>query len=116
MTKPPSVGDVFEILGDENTRCVLAAINRNPRSAEGVSEATGLSLSTVYRRLDSLETHDFITGRTVVAPDGSHRSVYESDFDSTVIAMNDGEFAAHVYETTDISDRFTDLWDDLGAD
>lgn len=108
--------DVLDTIGDEGARRILAAINSDPRPAKELAAETGLSLPTVYRRLDRLEEHDLVTERTAVAADGNHRSVYASNFDSTVIALQDDGYRVRIRHRDDPSDRFSLLWDELATD
>jgi predicted transcriptional regulator len=111
-----SIEDVLDTIGDQHARTVLAAISREPRSAKELSEVCDLSLPTIYRRLEILEEHDLVTERTTVAEDGNHYNVYECNFDSTVIRLEDDEYDVRIYRRENLPDRFTRLWDDLGAE
>jgi DNA-binding transcriptional ArsR family regulator len=111
-----SIEDVLDTIGDQHARTVLAAISREPRSAKELSEVCDLSLPTIYRRLEILEEHDLVTERTTVAEDGNHYNVYECNFDSTVIRLEDDEYDVRIYRKENLPDRFTKLWDDLGAE
>lgn len=116
MDDEESLDDVLDTIGDEGARRILAAINRDPRPAKELAEATGLSLPTVYRRLDLLEEHDLVTERTAIDAAGNHHSVYASNFDSTVIALQEDGYRVQIYHRDDPSDRFSLLWDELAAD
>ncbi len=77
--------------GDQHARRVLAAISREPQSATELAEECDLSSPTVYRRIELLDEYDLITDRTLVAEDGNHYKVYESNFESTVVSLEDEE-------------------------
>ena len=111
-----SIEDVLDTIGDQHARTVLAAISREPRSAKELAEVCDLSLPTIYRRLELLEEHDLVDERTTVAEDGNHYNVYECNFDSTVIQLEDEEYKVRIYRRENLPDRFTQLWDDLGAE
>jgi predicted transcriptional regulator len=111
-----SIEDVLDTIGDQHARTVLAAISREPRAAKELSEVCDLSLPTIYRRLELLEEHDLVTERTTVAEDGNHYNVYECNFESTVIRLQDDEYDVRIYRKENLPDRFTQLWDDLGAE
>ena len=116
MDDERSIEDVLDTIGDQHARTVLAAISREPRSAKELSEVCDLSLPTIYRRLELLEAHDLVVERTAVAEDGNHYNVYECNFDSTVIRLEDDEYDVRIYRKENLPDRFTQLWDDLGAE
>jgi predicted transcriptional regulator len=109
-----SIEEILDTIGDEHARRVLAAISREPRSAKELAEECDLSLPTVYRRIEVLEDHDLVTDRTRVADDGNQYKVYKSNFESTVITLEDDEYRVRVYREDDLPDRFSQLWDELG--
>ena len=111
-----SIEDVLDTIGDQHARHVLAAISRESRSAKELAEECDLSLPTVYRRLEMLEEYDLVTDRTLVADDGNHYKVYESNFESTVISLEDDEYRVRIYREENLPDRFSQLWDELHAE
>ena len=111
-----SIEDILDTIGDEHARTVLAAISQEPRSAKELSEESDLSLPTIYRRLEILQEHDLVTEKTAVADDGNHYNVYSSNFDSTVIQLEDEEYRVRIYRKENLPDRFTQLWDDLSPE
>jgi DNA-binding HxlR family transcriptional regulator len=111
-----SIEEILNTIGDEHARTVLAAISRNPRSAKELAEECDLSLPTIYRRLELLQEHDLITERTAVAEDGNHYNIYECNFDSTVITLEDQEYKVRIYRKENLPDRFGQLWDELGSE
>jgi DNA-binding transcriptional ArsR family regulator len=92
-----SVGAVLDTIGDERAREVLARIHDEPRSAKALASACDLSLPTVYRRIEMLEECDFVTHHTLVAEDGNHYNVYESNFRRTVVTLDDGGYRVRVH-------------------
>lgn len=108
-----SIEDILDTIGDQHARRVLAAISREPKSAKELADACDLSLPTVYRRIDMLEEYDLVRDRTLVADDGNHYKVYESNFESTVISLEDDEYKVEIYREENLPDRFTQLWDEL---
>ena len=111
-----SIEEILNTIGDEHARRVLATISQEPKSAKELAEECDLSLPTVYRRIEILEEHDLVTDETLVADDGNHYKVYESNFDSTVISLEDDEYKVRIYREENLPDRFSQLWDDLGAE
>jgi predicted transcriptional regulator len=111
-----TIEEILDTIGDEYAREILAAVSRKARSAKELGEELDLSLPTVYRRIEMLEEHDLITSRTLVADDGNHYQVYESNFDSTVIRLEDDEYNIRIYRRENLPDRFSSLWDDLSPD
>jgi predicted transcriptional regulator len=111
-----SIEDILDTIGDQHARRVLAAISREPKSAKELAEECDLSLPTVYRRVEMLEEYDLVTDTTLVAEDGNHYKVYESNFESTVISLEDDEYQVRIYREDNLPDRFNQLWDDLNPD
>ena len=111
-----SIEEILDTIGDQHAREVLAAISREPKSAKALAEECDLSLPTVYRRIEMLDEYDLVTNETLVADDGNHYKVYESNFESTVITLEDDEYKVRIYREENLPDRFSQLWDDLGAE
>jgi predicted transcriptional regulator len=111
-----SIEEVLDTIGDQHARRVLAAISREPKSAKELAEECDLSLPTVYRRIELLEEHDLVSDRTLVADDGNHYKVYESNFESTVISLEDDEYRVRIYREENLPDRFSQLWDELHSE
>ncbi|MEF8812321.1 MAG: helix-turn-helix domain-containing protein [Halovenus sp.] len=111
-----SIEEVLDTIGDQHARRVLAAISREPKSAKELAEECDLSLPTVYRRIEMLEEYDLVRDRTLVAEDGNHYKIYESNFESTVISLEDDEYRVRIYREENLPDRFSQLWDELNAE
>jgi DNA-binding transcriptional ArsR family regulator len=112
-----TIEEILDTIGDKKARAILAAISRNPLSAKKLSESLDLSLPTVYRRVELLQEHELLKTRTYVADDGNHYDVYESNFDSTVIRLEDstGEYDIRIYRKENVPDWFAGLWNDLST-
>jgi predicted transcriptional regulator len=111
-----SIEEILDTIGDQHARRVLAAISRDPKSAKELAEECDMSLPTVYRRIEMLTEYDLVTEHTLVADDGNHYKVYESNFESTVISLQDDEYHVRIYREENLPDRFSQLWDDLHAE
>ena len=109
-----SIEDILDTIGDTHARRLLAAISVEPRSAKELAEECDLSLPTVYRRIEMLDEYDLVKDRTLVADDGNHFKVYESNFESTVITLEDDRYQVRIYREDNLPDRFSQLWDELG--
>ena len=111
-----SVEGVLEALGDAEARRILATINPEPLSAKEIGERLDLSLPTVYRRLDMLESLDLVAARTLIAENGNHYKVFECNFESTIVTLEDEEFDVEVAHQETLPERFSSLWDEFGKD
>ena len=111
-----SIEEILDTIGDRHARKVLAAISRESRSAKELAEECDMSLPTVYRRIEMLDEYDLVKDRTLVADDGNHYKVYESNFESTVISLEEDEYRVRIYREENLPDRFSQLWDELHAE
>ncbi|PSQ28856.1 transcriptional regulator [Halobacteriales archaeon SW_10_68_16] len=113
MDDDRTIEEILDTIGDEHARRVLASVSIEPKSAKELAAECDLSLPTVYRRIETLEEYDLVKDRTLVAEDGNHYKVYESNFESTVISLEDDSYQVRVYREENIPDRFSQLWDEL---
>lgn len=116
VAEDKSIEEVLDTIGDQHARQVLAAISREPQSAKDLAEECSLSLPTVYRRIELLDEYNLVTDHTLVAEDGNHYKVYESNFESTVISLEDQEYKVRIYREENLPDRFSQLWDELNPE
>ena len=107
------VEEILDTIGDNHARRILAAVSRESRPAKEIAEACDISLPTVYRRLELLAEHDLVTDYTKVDEHGNEFRIYECNFESTVISLEDDEYEVRIYRTENLPDRFSRLWDDL---
>ncbi len=108
--------DVFALLDDEYARSLLAATSHDSMTAPALSDECEMSLSTVYRRLDDLESCDLVAAETVPDPDGDHRKRYEAQLDELLVSLEEGNFEVRLRTestTAEFADAFTDLWEGL---
>ncbi len=80
---------LLELLGDEYTRQVLAAVTEQPRSGREVVEAADVSKATAYRRLDDLEEAGLVDSEMVFDPDGHHHERFHVIVESIDITFDD---------------------------
>jgi len=109
------VEEVLDAIGDEHARTVLAALNRRPASAKELTTRLDLSQPTVYRRLETLQEHDLIVERTLVAEDGNHYKEYRCNFRSALLSLEEDTYDVQLVREEGLPERFADLWDELGV-
>ncbi|WP_436901070.1 ArsR/SmtB family transcription factor [Halovenus halobia] len=80
---------LLELLGDEYTRQVLAAVTEQPRSGSEVVDAAEVSKATAYRRLDALEDAGLVDSEMVFDPDGHHHERFHVVVGSIDITFGD---------------------------
>jgi predicted transcriptional regulator len=87
---------LLDVLGDGDARRILASVSERPRSAKELGDEHGLSLPTVYRRLDRLAEHGLVTSTATVEDDGTHYKRYEATFHRAVVTLRDGAYGTRV--------------------
>ncbi|MFB6112354.1 MAG: helix-turn-helix domain-containing protein [Halobacteriaceae archaeon] len=110
------IEDILDTIGDSEARRILAALSNDSQSAKALADELELSRPTVYRRLETLQEHDLVVHQTRVADDGNHYKVWECNFNSTVISLDDDEYNVRIYREENLPDRFSQLWNDLSAE
>lgn len=92
---------LLETIGDESARRILAAITREPRSAEELSETLDLSVPTVSRRLGMLEASGLIARTSHIVTDGNNYDKFEPAFEALIISLTDETFEVQLYRPPD---------------
>jgi Predicted transcriptional regulator len=107
--------EILALLEDQYARVILQQTRNNALSAKEISEICDISISTVYRRTERLIECGLLAERRVAQPDGNHYSLYEARLDEVTVRLtNDGfEITISEKETSDLADRFTDMWERL---
>lgn len=103
----------INVIGDAKTREVLATLSIESYSAKELAEKLDVSEPTIYRRLGRLEKHNLVNKRTIVTTDGNHYSVYECNFQSAIITLQEGEFFVWFNRKDNLADKFADLWETI---
>ena len=80
--------DVLSTLGDEPTRTIIETLSE-PMTANELSEACDIPLSTMYRKLDQLTEASLVTESTEIRQGGQHTTRYELDFTEVVVLLSD---------------------------
>jgi len=80
--------DVLSSLGDEPTRRIIETLSE-PMTANELSEACDIPLSTMYRKLDALTEASLITEITQIRSGGQHTTRYELDFTEIAVLFSD---------------------------
>lgn len=61
MSDAPPAADTLELLGDEYARSILIATRETPMTAAALADELDAAPSTVYDRIDDLETAGFVS-------------------------------------------------------
>lgn len=113
----PGVSEaVLDTLGDESTRAIIEALSE-PMTANELSEACDIPLSTMYRKLDRLAEADLVRESTEIRRSGQHTTRYERNFTEVSVWVDENEELVTTVErpaaeqTAD--QRLEELWTEL---
>lgn len=79
---------ILSLLSDEYARRILDALSRESLSARELTDRTGASRATVYRRLNRLEEAGVVENTMQVHPEGHHRKQFEVTIDHVDLAFD----------------------------
>ena len=110
----PDLQAVLEALNDPDCREIVSALSE-PMTAEEISDATDIPLSTTYRKLDVLTEAALLEEGVDIRADGQHASQYVVSFDEVVIGLSDGrEFGVDIsHEPESADERLANLWSEV---
>lgn len=100
---------VFEVLGSELSRRILALSEIRPCSADELAEHCDASKPTVYRRLNVLQEYDLVVERSAIDDEGNHYKTYETALESICFSVKAGRFEVDIELAHEIVDAETDL-------
>jgi predicted transcriptional regulator len=98
---------LLELLGDEYTQRVLAAIGDDAVTGSELIDRSGVSKATAYRRLDDLQDAGLVESALHIDPDGHHCEQYQLAVDQLEISFGPEGFDVTVDtgETDGLGDR-----------
>lgn len=110
----PELEDVLDALDDEDCRSIVKALEE-PMTASEISDASGVPLSTCYRKIELLTEASLLAEGVEVRPDGQHASRYAIDFDEVVVALDDErEFEVEIAHRARAADqRLATIWSEV---
>ncbi|RRJ29594.1 ArsR/SmtB family transcription factor [Halocatena pleomorpha] len=108
--------EIFQILADEYARKILLAADHGPKNAKTLSEECDASLTTIYRRVSTLQDHGLIEERRTVDSDGSHRGEFQTALTELHVDITDGQLSLTIETRDELADNFTALWRGLRGD
>jgi hypothetical protein len=103
---------IFDVLGSEEVRRVLAAANLEPVSVQQLADGLDASEPTIYRRVDVCREYDLLTEDTRVDEDGNHYKVYETNLERVCLELDGAGFAVDLELRREFVDREADAWDE----
>jgi hypothetical protein len=109
VTTEWEAGTLFELLGDELARTILALTSVEALSADALSDRCSSSQPTVYRRLDELQEYDLLEQRTEYDVDGNHYKTYECQLQEVCVGVENGSFTVDLRLRRDVVDDADDV-------
>lgn len=106
--------NVFDVLGSERARHILALASVEPMSADDLAEGCDTSLPTVYRRVDALQEYDLLREEVKIDADGNHYKTFETTLERICFEVEDGGFDIQIELQRDLVDQFEQFWEDFG--
>lgn len=110
LLAPESDAVLFDALHDETSCAILALITDRARSVGELAELLDKSPSTIYRRMETLQSYDLVTEGLELDRNGHHRHLYRSSVRRLVVEFADETVTIRVQHRGDAVDRFTRLW------
>lgn len=108
--------EVFDLLADEYARNILAHADRKPMSARELADACDAHHSTIYRRIEQLQSHDLLDEELRIDPDGHHSTVYQTALEGVDIHLENGEYQIQLRIERDPVDRMAQMWREIRED
>jgi predicted ArsR family transcriptional regulator len=105
--------NVFDVLGSEIARQILALASHQPLSATTLAEHCDVSEPTIYRRIHALQEYDMLDEQMEIDDDGHHYKRFRTNLKEARFRVEDGQFSIDIQLEKDYSDKFTDFWNDL---
>jgi DNA-binding transcriptional ArsR family regulator len=108
--------EVLDLVGQHDTRRLLAHARREPLSARELADRCGLSLSTVYRRADALSERNLLDEQLQPDQEGNHYRTFETSVERISMIVEQGAFGVDVQYRRDLTDKFEAFWQDLAGE
>jgi DNA-binding transcriptional ArsR family regulator len=110
----PDLQNVLDALDDPDCRDIVTVLEQ-PMTADQISEAADVPLSTTYRKLDLLTEASLLEEGVEIRPDGQHASRYTIAFEEVIIGLTeDREFDVDISRRPRTADeRLANLWSEV---
>lgn len=110
----PDLQSVLDALDDPNCRKIVQDID-GAMTANEVSDATDIPLSTTYRKLDLLTEASILDERTEIRSDGHHTTKYVLAFEAVEIGLTeDRKFDVSISRPAQSADeQLAQLWNEV---
>lgn len=104
---------VFDIFASETARNILALANMKPMSADELAQYCDTSKPTIYRRINVLLEHDFLTVHNEPTRDGTQYRTFTTNLHRISFEIKDGGIDIDLQLRHNLIDQFDEMWSDL---
>jgi hypothetical protein len=102
---------LLDAVGDAAVRRILAAIDGQARTAPELALATGVPLTTLYRKLHELEATGLVgIERSAITPDGKRVDFYRSRVEELHLELRTGRFTCRARYRNLTAVRMEGMW------
>lgn len=111
--KGQEADEVLDLVGQRDTRRMLAYARLEPMSAQELADRCEMSLPTAYRRANTLLDRGLLSEQMQIDRNGNHYRTFETDVDRISMLIREGAFGVGVQFQRDIVDKFEQFWQEL---
>lgn len=113
----PTIQDVLDALDDPDCRTILKETDQ-PMTAKELTENCAISQSTVYRKLDFLNTATLVREIHSIHPERGRITRYQRDLNDLSISItDDNQFDMMINRPRQTADeRLADMWSEMGEE
>jgi DNA-binding transcriptional ArsR family regulator len=110
----PDLQAVLDALDDPDCRAIVSALDE-PMTADQISAAADVPLSTTYRKLELLSEASLLEEGIEIRDDGQHASRYAVSFEEVIIALSESRaFDVEINRRPRAADeRLANLWTEV---
>lgn len=101
---------LLRVFADDYSRDILLAADEEPRTAKDLSQICDASLTTIYRRVSTLQDHDLVKVHSTIGSGGEHKHLFETTIEAFHVTISDGDLEVAVETRDELADNFTALW------
>ncbi|KTG08426.1 IclR family transcriptional regulator [Haloprofundus marisrubri] len=114
VARVASLQEVLDALDDPDCRTIVRHLD-DSMTAQQLSDACDIPLSTTYRKLDRLTDASLLDEQTELRSDGHHTTTYRVSFESVEISLGERrQFEVAIHRPTASADeRLAGLWAEL---
>ena len=103
--------EIVDLVSDGYGWQILVETRNEYKSAQTLSDVCDADPSTIYRRIERLESADLLDVEQQIDPGGHHHKTYRANLDALHIRLEEEGFTVEVDRREPPADRFTRLYE-----